>query len=230
MKSSNKTILITGSGSGIGKAAAITLAQRGHTVLATTESEDEAIEFNALAQKQKLPITSFKLDITNPNDRLLASAYNIDVLINNAGIGESGSLAEIDVNKVRHNFEVNVFAPLELTQIVLKGMMTRNSGTVIFISSLLGRITMPFLAPYSMTKFSLSSGAEALRQELKTITKNVHISIVERGSAVLFSLQDVCPGRAARHHHLLSEYHYRRCPQTIQEEQSLMLSTLLLLF
>ncbi|MBC7450926.1 MAG: SDR family oxidoreductase [Cytophagales bacterium] len=179
MTQQSKTILITGSGSGIGKATAIALAEKGHTVIATTETDAQAIELNKLTFSKNISITSFRLDVTNANDRSLVLNYDIDVLINNAGIGESGSLAEIDMNKVRNNYEVNVFGPLELTQLVLKGMIKKDKGTVIFISSLLGRITMPFLAPYSMTKFSISSGAEALRKEIQSITPNVHICLVE---------------------------------------------------
>jgi short-subunit dehydrogenase len=116
-----------------------------------------------------------------PEDREKIVDYDIDVLINNAGIGESDSLAEIDVNRIRNNFEVNVFGPLQLSQLALKNMMKKDSGTVIFIGSLVGRIAFPFLGPYCMTKFSLSGGADALRQELLKITKNVHVSLVELG-------------------------------------------------
>ena len=174
-----KTILLTGSGSGIGKDAALALARRGHQVIATTETEAQALALARLAEEQKLSIKTFKLDVTSEADRLQVTQHDIDVLINNAGIGESGSLAEIDVQKIRHNYEVNVFGPLALTQLVLKNMMKKDRGTVVIVSSLLGRITMPFLAPYSMTKFSLSCAGDALRQEIKTITKNVHVCLVE---------------------------------------------------
>ena len=168
MKTANKTILITGAGSGIGKDATVALARRGHKVIATTHTIASAKEMNSLAVAQKLNIESFKLDVTVPEDRAKILDYDIDVLINNAGIVESGSLSEIDVKRIRNNFEVNVFGPLELTQLALKNMMTKDSGTMIFISSLVGRISVPFLASYCMTKFSLSGGANALRQELQS--------------------------------------------------------------
>jgi short-subunit dehydrogenase len=177
----NKTMFFTGCGSGIGKDAAVELARRGHRVIATTHTTASAKEINNLSEAQKLNIESFKLDVTVPEDRAKIVDYDIDVLINNAGIGESGSLAEIDVTRVRNNFEVNVFGPLELTQLALKKMMKNDSGTVIFIGSLVGRIVVPFIVPYCMTKFSLSSGADALRQELFKVTKNVHVSIIELG-------------------------------------------------
>ncbi|MFN6946732.1 MAG: SDR family NAD(P)-dependent oxidoreductase [Cytophagaceae bacterium] len=178
----SKVILITGAGSGFGKAAAVELARRGHRVLATTHKEEDVGGLQALAAKEGIKLESFKLDVTSPEDRLRVLNYEIEVLINNAGTGESGSLADIPVQKIRDNFEVNVFAPIELTQLVLKGMMKRGQGTVIFISSLGGRVSMPFLAPYSMTKFALSGGIDAFRQEVKKISKNIFISLVEPGA------------------------------------------------
>lgn len=177
-----RTVLITGSGSGIGRDTAMALARRGHEVIATTHTAKEAETMNAAAGRDDLPLRSFRLDVTSADDRRLVLEHDIDVLINNAGTGESGSLAEIEVERVRRNFEVNVFGPLELTQLALRNMMRRESGAVIFISSLAGRVTMPFLGSYAMTKSALSSGVEALRRELSKVTRNVHIVLVEPGS------------------------------------------------
>ena len=177
----NKTILITGCRRGIGRAAAIALARRGHRVLATTRTEAAAEGLARTAAVEGLPIETLKLDVTDAGDRSTALDRDIDVLINNAAVGESGSLAEIDLDRVRNAFEVNLFAPLELTQLVLGEMAQRDRGTVIFVSSLAGRITVPFMAPYTMTKFALSSGAETLRGELRRISSSVHVSLVEPG-------------------------------------------------
>lgn len=178
----SKTIFITGSGSGLGKASALYLAQRGHRVIATTHHEGDAEQLNTLAKKSNLPLESFMLDITKSQDREKILDYDIDVLINNAGIGETGSLAEVSIDKVRNNFEVNLFSTLELSQLALRQMIKKDAGTVIFISSVLGRITSPFFGPYSMTKFALSSGAEMLRQELSEISDNIKISVIEPGA------------------------------------------------
>lgn len=179
---SMKTILITGAGSGIGKDLAFTLAKMGHTVYATTHTKQSADMIQTLAQKERLPITSFVLDVTDPKDYQKAVDLYIDVLVNNAGMGETGSLAEVDIQKVRDNFETNLFGPLELTQAILRQMIKRDQGRIIFVSSIAGRVTMPFLGPYSMTKFALSSGAEALRGEIATLTQNIHVSVVEPGA------------------------------------------------
>ncbi len=177
----SKTILVTGAGTGIGKGTAIALAKRGHYVIATTETELQADELIKDPVVSSLSMDIIKLDVKLEQDRNKITFYDLDVLINNAGIGESGSLAEIDLDKVRNNFEVNVFSAFELSQLALKQMMAKNKGTIVFVSSLAGRITMPFLAPYTMTKFALSSGAETLRGEVHRVRKNVHICIIEPG-------------------------------------------------
>lgn len=178
----SKTILITGAGTGIGKDTAFALAQRGHQVLATTQTEAQALAFQEAARAQGLKLEAFKLDITSAADRALLTQRRIDVLINNAALGESGSLAEVDMQRVRQLFEVNLFATLELTQVALRQMIERQSGTVLFISSIAGRVPMPFLMPYSMSKFALSAAAAGLRAEMDQLKKNVHIAVIEPGA------------------------------------------------
>ena len=177
-----KTILITGAGSGIGRDAAFALAARGHRVLATTFNEDQAMALRAESQARQQAMEIFKLDITSAEDRDISLGYEIDVLINNAAIGDSGSLAEVDVNRIRHTFEINVFATLELTQTVLRGMISRQRGTVLFVSSIAGRIPMPFLMPYSMTKFALSAAGAGLRAEMDQLGRHIQISLIEPGA------------------------------------------------
>lgn len=178
----SKTILITGAGTGIGKDTAFALVQRGHQVLATTQTEAQAVALQEAASAQGLKLEAFKLDITSAADRALLTQRRIDVLINNAALGESGSLAEVDMQRVRHLFEVNLFATLELTQVALRQMIERQSGTVLFISSIAGRVPMPFLMPYSMSKFALSAAAAGLRAEMDQLKKNVHIAVIEPGA------------------------------------------------
>ncbi len=177
-----RTVLITGAGTGIGHDAAFALARRGHTVIATTYDEAQADALRAECVTRRQPMNVFKMDITSAADREQVATLVIDVLINNAAIGDSGSLAEVDVNRIRGTFEVNVFATLELTQLVLKGMIARERGTVIFISSVAGRIPVPFLMPYAMTKFALSAAGAGLRAEMDVLGKNINVAIVEPGA------------------------------------------------
>lgn len=177
-----KTILITGAGSGIGRDTAFALAARGHRVIATTLDDAQAHALQLEAQTRQQPLEIFKLDITSSTDRDKLQSYELDVLINNAAIGDSGSLAEVDVDRIRKIFEVNLFSTLELTQVVLRGMLARKRGTVLFVSSVAGRVPLPFLMPYGMSKFALSAGGAALRAEVDQLHRNVHIALIEPGA------------------------------------------------
>lgn len=177
-----KTILITGASSGFGKDASVALARRGHKVIATTHKESSVKKLKDFFDTADLKIKVFKLDITLEEDRKKILDYDLDVLINNAATGQSGSLVEIPLERLRSDFETNVFGSISLSQLALQKMLKKDKGTIIFVSSLAGRVTMPFLASYSMTKFSLSSGAEAMRNELHKISGNIHVSLIEPGA------------------------------------------------
>jgi NAD(P)-dependent dehydrogenase (short-subunit alcohol dehydrogenase family) len=157
----SKTVMITGAGSGFGRGAALALAERGHTVIATTESEDQAEELSADAPG----LTVEKLDITT-GDVAKASAWDIDVLIDNAGAGQTGPLADVPLDRVRRLFEVNVFGTLAVTQAVLPRMVARGSGRIIIMSSISGVLSAPAFGPYSMTKHALEAMGKAMRAEL----------------------------------------------------------------
>ena len=177
-----KTILITGAGTGIGRDTAFALAARGHRVIAATFNEAQANALRAECRTRRLVLEVIQLDITSATDREKVLAFELDVLVNNAGIGQSGSLAEVDVDLIRKTFEVNVFATLELTQLVLRGMIARQRGTVLFVSSIAGRVPMPFLMPYSMTKFALSAAGAGLRAEMDQLGRNVQVALIEPGA------------------------------------------------
>ena len=178
-----KKVVITGAGSGLGKEAAIMLSKRGHEVIATTQYEKQAKELNILARDSKLPITSFKLDINDKNDRELLNEIDFDVLINNAAIGDSGSIADIDVNRIEKVFETNVFSNIKVTQIALKKLIEKKRGRVIFLSSLAGLVSMPFLGPYCSSKYAIEGFASSLRKEMKKLDGvNIEIGIIEPGA------------------------------------------------
>jgi NAD(P)-dependent dehydrogenase (short-subunit alcohol dehydrogenase family) len=141
-----KTVLITGAGSGFGKGAAVALAERGHKVIATTETESQAE-----ALRGEVPqLTVEKVDITS-SDVAKAADWDIDVLINNAGAGQTGPMADVPLDRVRHLFEVNVFGTLAITQSVLPRLIAKGAGRIIIVSSIAGVVSGPAFGPYSMT-------------------------------------------------------------------------------
>ena len=175
----NQTVLITGAGSGFGLGASLELARRGYDVIATTQILAQITGVKAAAEVAGVELRVEKLDVQDSADRKRAEDWDVDVLVNNAGIGESGPLGEISVDLVRANFETNVFGALELTQGVLKGMLRKGEGKIVNISSIAGRITIPYLGSYCMTKHALEVVSEALRAELEH--HNIKVVVIEPG-------------------------------------------------
>ena len=166
-------ILITGCKGGIGLDAARRLAASGHTIYATVHNAGSVESVRAAFGENAARVTVEKLDVTDASDREKAGKWDIDVLINNAAIGDSGPLAEIEIEKIRRVLEVNIFSTLELTRKFIPRMAERKSGRIIFIGSMAGLMPTPFLAPYGMSKFALESIAFSLRTELKPFGINV---------------------------------------------------------
>jgi short-subunit dehydrogenase len=157
----SKTVLITGAGSGFGKGASSALAKRGHHVIATTESEEQAAALRA----EEPSIRVEKIDIAT-DDVKKARDWDIDVLINNAGVGQTGPMADVPIDRVRRLFDVNVFGTLAMTQAVLPGLLKKGAGRIIIVSSIAGVVSGPSFGPYSMTKHALEAMGKAMRGEL----------------------------------------------------------------
>jgi NAD(P)-dependent dehydrogenase (short-subunit alcohol dehydrogenase family) len=165
----SKKILMTGAGSGLGEGTAIGLAHAGHDVIATAHSWPQVTAFRHKAQQLQLSSLRIeKLDLLDQYDVKQACKWDFDVLVNNAGIGEGGPIAEIPIDLVRNNFEVNVFAPLNFTQqIVRKWVLAKIAGKVVFVSSMGGLFSPPGFAAYASTKHAIEAIAEAMQLELK---------------------------------------------------------------
>lgn len=182
-----KKVFITGSGSGLGKEAALALARRNHTVYASVHYKNQINSLELYARNEKLNLHPFKLDILRQEERNTISNYDIDVLICNAAIGNSGSVSDIHINKIIDVFNTNVFCNLEIIQIALKNMIkNKKEGRIIIMSSLVGRIPMPFLSPYCSSKFALEGFATCLRQEMKILNMlskcNIKVILIEPGA------------------------------------------------
>lgn len=164
-----QTIFITGAGSGLGKGTAIGLAQQGHKVIAAVHTWEQMSRFKGeLADTDyNKQIELIKIDILDPIDRKRAWEYDVDILVNNAGRAETGPMAEIPVNYLREVMEVNTFGTLEFSQPFIKKMVKKKKGKVIFLSSIAGLVTNPFLGAYNASKHALEAVVQCLRDELQ---------------------------------------------------------------
>jgi NAD(P)-dependent dehydrogenase (short-subunit alcohol dehydrogenase family) len=165
-----KTILITGAATGFGKGAAIGMARNGHNVIATAHVASQVTPLREEAKALGLKnLRVERLDLDDPYDMAYAQTWDVDVLWNNAGMGEAGPVFEIPLDLVRRNYEVNVFLPLQLTQgFVKKWIEGKQQGKkIVFTSSMGGLFTPANWGVYVSTKHALESVAEALQQELK---------------------------------------------------------------
>jgi len=158
----SKTVLITGAGSGFGHDAAVELAARGHAVIATVETARQAAELSAAHPE----LTVAKLDITSSDDVATVDKWDLDVLIANAGRGQTGPLASIPMDRLRAVFEVNVFGTFAVTQRVARAMKRKRAGRILIVSSIAGVRAGIGSGPYAMTKHALQAMGGVLRQEL----------------------------------------------------------------
>ncbi len=164
----NKSVLITGAGHGFGRGVAFELAKKGFNVIATTQIEPQVTDLLRAAKEQNLDMTVFKLDVTKPEDYDQLDNYKIDILFNNAGLGEGGPIAEQPMQRVRDVFETNVFGNLELTQYVVKTkFVPQRSGKIVNVSSIAGIQTLPYVGAYCASKHALEAFTYALNEELK---------------------------------------------------------------
>lgn len=168
-----KTILITGAGSGFGEAAAIGMARNGHRVIATVQVSPHVTPLREKAKALGLDnLEVLKLDLLDPFDVAYAQklAGEVDVLWNNAGVGEAGPVFEMPLDLVRRNYEVNVFAPLAMTQAFIRTWIDagKRDAKVVFTSSMGGLFTPANWGVYVSTKHALEAVAEAMQQELAT--------------------------------------------------------------
>ncbi|MFF0498355.1 SDR family oxidoreductase [Nocardia aobensis] len=161
------TALITGAGTGFGRDTAFRLAERtDFDVIAGVEIYAQVWELEQEANRRGVRLRVEKLDVTDPGDRDKATGWEVDVLLNNAGVSEGGAMADIPGANLRRQFEVNVIGPLLLTQGIVKRMVANRRGRIVFMSSIAGLITDPFGGAYAASKHAVEAVADAMRQEL----------------------------------------------------------------
>src|SRR5581483_7391136 len=179
MRIDGKVALITGASEGIGAACVRAFHARG--VRVALIARDEA-KLRAVAGENDRVLTG---DLTSAEDRrrvvegALAHFGRIDILVNNAGVGLYAPAHQAPMEPTRRLFELNFFAPLEMTQLVAPGMIRQGSGAIVNVSSIAGKVTLPWFTLYSASKYALCSLSDGLRMELRR--SGIHV-------------MKVCPG------------------------------------
>lgn len=176
-----KTIFITGASSGFGLETALLFHKQGWNVIATMRSPEKD---TILSQLDHVLVS--RLDVTDKQS--IADTVNagieqfgrIDVLVNNAGYGAIGTVEAAADEIIRRQFDVNLFGVIDVTKAVLPVMRKQREGTIINLSSMGGRITIPFGALYNATKFALEGLTEAMQYELNPL--GIRLKIIEPGS------------------------------------------------
>jgi NAD(P)-dependent dehydrogenase (short-subunit alcohol dehydrogenase family) len=183
MEANLATVLVTGTGKGIGYTTALTLARAGHTVYAALRNPARAKELAAEFGQQALPIRVSVMDVDSDDsvaDAIAAihlAAGDIDVLVNNAGVGYAGSIEELSMADIRATMETNYFGAVRCIKAVIPHMRKRRNGCIINVTSIAGRVATSPLGAYAASKQALEALSEALAQEMKSF--NVRVAIVE---------------------------------------------------
>ena len=162
-----KKVLITGSGTGFGHEVAMRLGEKGFDVIAAVEIYAQVQTLKRQAAARKVTLQVEKLDVTDAGDRRKALEWNVEILVNNAGLLEGGSVLDIPAVNMRREFEVNVIGPLLLTQGIAKQMVKRGEGRIVWVSSREGLNTNPFTGIYSASKHAVEAIAETMSLELQ---------------------------------------------------------------
>jgi NAD(P)-dependent dehydrogenase (short-subunit alcohol dehydrogenase family) len=176
-----KTILITGSSSGIGKTIAAYFQAMGWNVAATMRNPEEETELTELES-----IKCIRLDVTDEDsiksaiDETIAAFGGIDVIVNNAGYGTIGPFEAASREQIQRQFDTNVFGLMNVTRAILPYFRNKRSGIIINIASAGGRMTWPLYTLYHGTKWAVEGFSESLQYELRPF--NIKVKIIEPGS------------------------------------------------
>ena len=180
-----KVAVVTGTSSGIGFETALALAREGYYTYATMRDTTKSDKIQELAKKESLKIDVIELDVDDENSvktaiqKILEEKQRIDVLVNNAGWGLWGCVEDVSINEFKAQFDTNFFSIIRLIQEVVPTMRNQGSGTIVNVSSVVGRIGFPASPAYISSKFALEGLSESLRFELAPF--GVNVVIIEPG-------------------------------------------------
>ncbi|MCC5861894.1 MAG: SDR family oxidoreductase [Gammaproteobacteria bacterium] len=178
-------ILITGAGKGIGRATALAFARAGHCVAAGIRNPDAATELAEIATRETLKISLETLDVDDDLsvngaiERLTASIGDIDVLVNNAGIERVGAIEDLAMDDFKASMETNYLGAVRCIKAVLPAMREKQSGCIVNVTSITGRLANSPFSAYAASKFALEALSECLAQEVAPF--GIRVAIVEPG-------------------------------------------------
>lgn len=175
----NPAILITGASSGIGRAAAEAFAQAGYTVYAASRRCTESTEPCGAGEILSLPVDVCDEAAVAQMAQVLRERGAPQIVMHCAGMGIAGAAEDTPEDEIRAQFEVNYFGVLRVNRHMLPLLRAQKSGLILLVSSVAGRVPLPFQSHYSATKYALDSYAEALRMELRPF--GVRVALLEPG-------------------------------------------------
>ena len=185
MNRQSKVALITGANSGIGRSTAITLAKNSYTVFATMRSLERGEKLREIAQELNLEIKEVELDVSDTDsvnqgiNKILDQTDQIDVLINNAGVGSNAVIEDVNIESDKSVFETNFWGVIRCIQAVLPTMRQQKCGHIIQVSSIAGRVGLPAQPIYSASKWAIEGLSENLAHDLSSF--GIRVSIIEPG-------------------------------------------------
>ena len=211
MGDNNEVAVVTGANSGIGRATAIHLARNGYTVFGTARGLEKAKKADSMAAEAGVELQWVEMDVADDAStaRGLAEVFEragrIDVLVNNAGVGGNAVVEECPPALYHEVMNVNLYGVVRCVQAVLPHMRERGSGTIVNISSVVGRFAALAQAPYVASKWALEAMSEGLAQEVAPF--GIRVAMVEPGitKSAIFAKNIDAPNSSGAY-----EAHYRR--------------------
>jgi len=183
--SAMNVVLITGCSSGIGLATAAHLAARGFRVFASARKPDASPGLTALQASGTAPEEVLAIDVTDAAsvragvERVVERAGRLDVLVNNAGLGGSGPVEELDLDEARRVMDTNYLGAVRMIQAALPTMRRQRGGVIVNVSSMAGRVALAAFGPYAASKAALESLSECLAQEVAPF--GIRVAVIEPG-------------------------------------------------
>jgi short-subunit dehydrogenase len=179
--------VVTGSSSGIGLETSLAFARNGfHTFATMRNLEVDSKHIMNIATKENLPLQAVQLDVNNDKsvkeaiNRIVKEKDRIDIVVNNAGYDLAGAIEEISFDDMRAQFETNFFGAVKVMKAVIPIMRNQRNGKIVNITSMGGRIAIPFHSIYHATKFALEGLSESIQYELEPF--GIKIILIEPGA------------------------------------------------